>query len=257
MTHPQTPGRAPLILALCALALGLCTLPAMAAPAWLMGDGVKGNGIVRKQARELGPFTGVSLSLPAEVEVRLGNTEGVSIETDENLLALVETVVENGTLEIRPARRNTSLEPRTLKIVVQAKLVNRLSLGGSGSIRADSLRAPGLKLEVGGSGSIDIKSAECESLSAAMGGSGSVKLAGSARKLSVSIGGSGGLQAGQLKADDVDVSIGGSGQATVWAREKLSVVIAGSGEVNYYGDPKVRTSVVGSGGAKRLGPAPR
>ena len=257
MTSPQTSYRRFLLAATGAIALAAAMCwPAPAAAAWPWSETVKGNGKVARQERPLAHFTGISLSLPAQVEIRIGSTESVSIEADENLLALVETVIEDGDLEIR-ARKDYNLQPRTLKIVVQAKAVNHIALGGSGSVEAEALSSPKLTLEIGGSGSINIKRAESESVAASIGGSGNVKLGGAARKLEVAIGGSGGVQAGQLKADNVEVSIGGSGDVTVWAANTLKATVAGSGDVGYYGDPKVQSTVVGSGGAKRLGPAPR
>jgi hypothetical protein len=250
MTQPQ-PRRRHLIVwwAFGALALASAT-------AWGAFDTVKGNGKIVQQTRPLAPFTGIALSLPAQVDVHLGNVESVTVEVDENLLALVETAVEKGSLAIRP-KKGVNIEARAIKVTVQAKQIDRLALGGAGTIDTDALRSPRLQLEVGGSGSINVKSAESEAVTVSVGGSGSVKLAGNARKLSVSIGGSGDVHAGQLKATDVDVSIGGSGDATVWASSALQAAVAGSGDVNYYGDPKVQTAVVGSGGARRLGPAPR
>ena len=44
------------------------------------------------------------------VELRIGNSEGITIETDDNLLPLIETVIENGTLKIRPVKRNMNLQ---------------------------------------------------------------------------------------------------------------------------------------------------
>ena len=235
-------------------ALALAAAPSWAA--WPGNETVKGNGKPASQVRQLGPFTGVSLSLPAQVQLRIGNVESATVEADENVLALVETVVEKGNLEIRP-KKGFNIDARSIKVMVQARQIDRLAIGGSGAIAAEALRSPKLQLDVGGSGSISVKGAESDSISAAVGGSGTVKLAGATRKLSIAIGGSGDVQAGQLKAADVEVSIGGSGDATVWASNALKAAVAGSGDVKYYGDPTVQSSVVGSGGAKRLGPAPR
>lgn len=243
-------------LAACGLAIAATLWTPAASAGWFGSENVKGSGPVRKESRNLPHFTGVALGLPAQVEVRIGNVEGVTVETDDNLMALVETVVENGSLEIR-ARRNFSLKPRTLKIVVQARQIDQLEVGGAGSIVSEPLRSPKLALEVGGSGSIEVKGAECETISASIGGSGNLKVAGNTRRLAVEIGGSGNVQAGQLKAQDAQVSVAGSGDVTVWSRDALKVSIAGSGDVGYYGDPNVTLSVAGSGTAKRLGPAPR
>jgi hypothetical protein len=236
------------------LAFATCAMPAAA---WPWGETVRGNGVVRQQTRETGHFKGVALSLPAQVEIRMGDVESVTVDTDENLLPMVATVVEKGTLHIRPAKGSMNLKPRSLKVVVQARQIVQLAVGGAGSIKAAALKAPTLDLGIGGSGAIDVSGVESDSIETAVGGNGSVTIAGAARKLSVSIGGSGDVKAGNLKTDETSVSIGGSGDVTVWVARSLSAAIAGSGDVNYYGDPKVQTTVVGSGGARRLGPSPR
>ncbi|MDP3762173.1 MAG: head GIN domain-containing protein [Ramlibacter sp.] len=236
--------------ALAALAFG-------SGAAWARGDTVKGNGAMTQETRALGNFKGIALGVPAQVEVRMGNVESVTIDTDANILPLVETVVEKGTLHIRPARRNLSLQPRTLKVVVQARQIGHLAIGGGGSIKAAALKAPKLDLDIGGAGSIDVSGLESEAVATAVGGSGDVKLGGTTRKLTVSIGGSGDVKAGQLKAEDVNVNIGGSGDVTVWAAKSLSAAIAGSGDIDYWGDPQVTTAIVGAGHTRRLGPAPR
>jgi hypothetical protein len=251
-------GLRSLVLAACALAFAAPTPQARATPGWSGAEQVQGSGSIRKQAREVPHFSGLAMAVPGTLELRIGSSEGVTIETDDNLLPLVETVVEDDTLKIRPARRNLNLLTRTLKIVVQARSIERLALAGAGSIQADALRAPRFELDIGGSGSIDVKGIDSETVAVSVGGSGDLKVgAGTARRLSVSIGGSGDVDLGRLQSDTVNVSVAGSGEATVWARDALSMTIAGSGDVNYYGDPKVSKTAVGSGGARRLGGAPR
>ncbi len=200
----------------------------------------------------------MSLNLPANLELRIGTSEGITIETDDNLLPLIDSVIENGVLKIRPTKRNAQLQTRHMKIVVTAKEVERLALGGSGSIDADALRSKKLQFDLGGSGSIRLKGMEGESVAVTVGGSGNFKSGpGKAANLSVSIGGSGDVDVGQVQVGNAAVSVAGSGTSVVWASAELSVTIAGSGDVHYYGDPKLSHTVVGSGGTKRLGTAPR
>lgn len=241
------------------LALALAGAAA-SAPAgnWPWGEQVKGSGSVKQQARQVQHFTGVSMEVPGKMELRMGAHESVTIETDDNLLPLVETVVENGTLKIRPSKRNLNLRTQNLKIVVNARQVERLSLGGSGSIDADALKGQRLQFDLGGSGKINVRSLEGETVSVNLGGSGDFRAdGGNTRKLSVSIGGSGNVDLGKMAAQDASVSVAGSGDVTVWAKDMLSLTIAGSGDVSYYGDPRVSKSVVGSGDARRLAGAPR
>jgi len=236
----------------------LVTAPALAA-GWGWGsEQVAGNGNIRTQARQLDHFSGVAMSLPGKVEIRSnGGSEGVTVEADDNLLPLIETVVEDGILKIR-SKKKVNLQTRNLKIVVQAREIDRLALGGSGSIDADRVHGARVHIDLGGSGTIRVGKAEAEVISASLGGNGDLKVDdGSARSLSISIGGSGKVDMARVRVDKASVSVGGSGDATLWVRDSLSMSVAGSGDVNYYGDPQVSKSVVGSGTARRLGAAPR
>jgi hypothetical protein len=246
-----------LVLAIGVLAVAAPAGMALAGPmSWFQGERVQGSGKITKQSRELPHFSALGTSVGGSIEVRMGNTEGIMIETDDNLQALIETVVENGTLRIRPVKKDLHIEPRTLRMVLQVKSLDRIAVAGSGSVNADRLRGEKLDFDIGGSGSINIDNLESDSVSVALGGSGNLKAAGKAERLHVSIGGSGKVQAGQLAANEATISIGGSGQATVWAKQKLTLSVAGSGDIAYYGDPQISKSVMGSGSIKRLGSAP-
>ena len=243
---------------LLAAALAGAAAPASAGLWPFKGEQVEGSGSIKRQARQVQHFTGVALELPGRLELRMGGTEGVSVEADDNLLPLIETVVEDGTLKVRPSKRNLNLRSRNMKIIVNARQIDRLSLGGSGTIDADALRGQRLQFDIGGSGKINVRSIESDSVSITLGGSGDFRVdGGTAHKLSVSIGGSGSVDLGKVQSSDASISVGGSGDVTVWAKDALSLTIAGSGDVNYYGDPRVSKSIVGSGDARRLAGAPR
>lgn len=255
--HRRRAGTA-LLLAASVFAWIAPAAPVMASPLdWISGNSLKGSGRLQKQTREVGNFNGVALNVPGNVELRIGNTEGVTIETDDNILPQIETVVENGTLRIRSARRNSNFHQTTLNIVVHARQVERVSVGGSGTINADGLRGEKLRFDVGGSGSINAGKLDARSVSVAIGGSGNFKAGGRTEQLSASIGGSGNIAAGRLAANNVQVSIGGSGEAEVWARDNLAISIGGSGEVSYYGDPQISKSMQRSNSIRRLGSSPQ
>ncbi|MEO7495418.1 MAG: head GIN domain-containing protein [Massilia sp.] len=222
------------------------------------GEKVRGNGHVVVQPRAASNFNGVAFSLPGKLDIKFGTAEGVTVETDDNLQAYIETVVENGVLKVRAARRNLNFSTKSLKIVVNARQIESISLAGSGDIAADSLRAPQLRVDLAGSGDIHLNGVDTDAMSVSLGGSGNVKAGGGrAERLKVSIAGSGDVVLGQLQSASASVSIAGSGDATVWVRNALDVSIAGSGDVNYYGAPSVNKSAIGSGSAKPLGAAPR
>ena len=258
MTQPLFHRRhagAAMLLAACALAIPAA--PALASPLdWISGNSIQGSGKLQKQTRDVGSFHAVALNVPGNVELRIGNTDSITIEADDNILPLIDTAVENGTLRIRPAKRNANFRQSSLTIVIQARQVERVSVGGSGNITATGLRAENLRFDVGGSGSIHARDLDSRQVSIAIGGSGSFKASGKTEQLTASIGGSGNIEAGRLAAREVQVSIGGSGEATVWAKQDLAISIGGSGEVSYYGDPRISRSMQRSSSIRRLGAAP-
>lgn len=247
-----------LILAAGMLAVAAPANLALAGPlSWAGGERVQGSGKIVRQNREVGHFTAFATSVSGNVEIRQGNTESVTVETDDNLQALVETVVENGTLRIRPVKKNMSLETRNMKIVVMARTLERISVAGSGAVAADKLHVERMQFDIGGSGELNVRDLRAESLAVSLGGSGNLNVGGNVERLQISIGGSGEVRAGRLAARDAVVSIGGSGETTVWASKSLNLSIAGSGDIGYYGDPKVSQNIRGSGSIQRLGAAPQ
>jgi hypothetical protein len=203
-------------------------------------------------------FSGISLSLPAKVTIKQGNKEGVIIESDDNFLPLIETVVERGQLRIRPTEKNISFKGRSMKlnITIDAINIESLSVSGSGDIVADELNSPKLRTSIAGSGEVNIKSLTSDSVKVSIAGSGDLNLGGTANELEGSIAGSGSIKADRLKAKNVVVKVAGAGEATIWATDTMKLSIAGSGDVKYWGEAKVTQSVAGSGSIKRLGTAP-
>jgi hypothetical protein len=208
-----------------------CALAALA----VLAAAITGSGKATTQSRQVQGFSGLGLSIPAIVEVGQAAHERLTITADDNVLPLIESVVEGGVLKLR-LREGTQLRRATIRVSLQVKALESISISGSGEVRAPALSGPRLRLSIAGSGD--------------------ARVGGKAEALDVRISGSGNVDAARLAAQRAAVSVSGSGDATVSARESLKVRIAGSGDVRYYGDPKVEKSVAGSGSLRRLGAAP-
>ena len=220
------------------------------------GNSVKGSGIVKTESRNVSGFSSISVSIPANVIVVQGETEGVVLEGDDNILPLIETVVDDRQLQICFNEKNLSIRTSALKLIVSAKAVEGLSVAGAGDMHAARLRSATLKVRISGSGNTTIGNLDTDNLIVSVAGSGNFTAGGKARNVETRIAGSGDMKIGKLEASTVKVSVAGSGDATVWAKESLTVSVAGSGDVKYYGDAKVSQSIAGSGSVKRLGAAP-
>jgi putative autotransporter adhesin-like protein len=197
---------------------------------------LSGSGRSVTEERAVSGYTGISLAIPAKLDVVQGTSESVSITADDNVLKEIESVVEGGVLKLRFRQRFNSVNNTRIRVTVNARAVESLVVAGSGDIHATRLDTPRLAIKVAGSGE--------------------VKLSGRAEALEVSISGSGDLDAGRLDTRRAKISVAGSGDAVVWARETLKVNVAGSGDIRYYGDPAIEKTIVGSGSVRKLGAAP-
>jgi hypothetical protein len=244
---------------LSALALVALLSPAVCpAQGWGFGDKtVTGSGHASSVKRELTAFHGIEVSLPTKLELIQGNSEGIAIEADDNLLPLIETTVKNGELVIRPVKGVHLSGNTPIKITVYARNVDNLSVAGSATVKAARLVSPKLAGSIAGSGRITINDLQSDALSISIAGSGRFEAQGTAKTLEVDIAGSGDVSVTKLSAQDVKVSIAGSGDANLWVRKSLSVSIAGSGDVRYYGEGTLRdSSIMGSGRVKLVSSAP-
>lgn len=236
-------------------ALSLPGLPALAWD-WTPGKVVLGSGQVIKTQRQVSSFKSLTLELPANVEIVQGDTEGVLIETDDNIAPLIETVVENEQLKIRPARRFTAFKTKTTRITIHARAMDNISISGSGEVKAQKLQSSALAIQISGSGDIRIATLDVDTLSVSISGNGDFQASGRADSVQTSIAGSGNIKTARLAAKNVKLSIAGSGNAQVWANQTLSISIAGSGNVDYHGDATVSQSVMGSGRIRKVGATP-
>ncbi len=226
------------------------------APALAWGkNSVVGSGKAASETRNVGDFQGVSVLGSMDVVVRQGPQAPVKVEADDNLLAIIETVVENGrdgpVLEVR-TKRGTSYSSRSkILVTVTIPKLSVVAISGSGDARIESFTTGPLRLAVSGSGGIVMDKVTSDELTAAISGSGDIDGSGKTGKLGISIAGSGDVKLADLRADDVKIRIAGSGDAEVQAARTLDVSIAGSGDVLYSGEATVKSSVAGSGSIRK------
>ncbi len=207
------------------------------------------------EARNVGEFSSIALRNSSTVLVSQGNTASVQVKASDELLPLLETVVDNGRLEIRwrrgesmdGARRNLG----SVTVTVVMPQLSGLSVAGSGDIELAAFNTPKLRVSVAGSGSARLQGLVTEDLSVSVAGSGDVQGSGQATSVGINIAGSGDVDFSALKSDEVSARIAGSGDAKVHANKALKVSIAGSGDVVYSGDAAVSQSVMGSGTVKK------
>jgi hypothetical protein len=185
-----------------------------------------GSGVVATETRELPPFAAVDLAGANTVTIGVGGAQSVVVQGDDDVIPLVTTEVEDGTLVIAQSESFDTTAPLSVEIVVPS--LDAVRLSGTGTVTVDGHDLALLELSLPGSGTL--------------------RGSGDAQRLVVELGGAGDVALQNLAADDIVVELAGSGNVHVNASESLDAAISGTGSIFYAGDPaSVAQSITGTG----------
>ena len=235
---------------------------------------VLGSGNIVEKEYDVQSFDEIELDTIGEVHVEQGDTESLTIKTDDNILPLLEVRVLNGVLVLSEKDHVSTLRPsNNIIYTVTVKDLKAVTTNASGNIFVGDVESGEFLTEVNASGNITvesfagskmtvtsnasgktvIKKVEADTVRATANASGNILLSGSAESIKIDVNASGEVNAGDLQAVKGDVNIQGSGRVTVWASDELRLSIDGSGDVRYYGRPALTQSISGSGDVNSLG----
>ncbi len=213
------------------------------------GDSISGNGNVKTETRNVGNFHAIKSSGSIDLEISEGDAYSVSVEDDENILPVIVTEVNDGTLNV-DYKDNTSINNDHAKVYIKAPSLDKIISSGSADIMINDMIKNERQIEVSVSGSGNIKGGvDAPAITASIGGSGNVSLSGRTKSFDGKVSGSGDLDCGNLQSENAEVSVSGSGNAHVFASVSLKARASGSGDVYYRGkptSPEIHTSGSGS-----------
>jgi hypothetical protein len=147
------------------------------APAWLVptpsvAASVQGSGTSASETRTVADFQAIGLSGSMDLVVRQGAVRSVQVQADDNLLPLLETVVENNSLQVRWKKaQSLTTRAKVLVTVVVPKLTG-LAVAGSGDVRMETFSTPALQLSLSGSGDARLEALTTDDLGIRISGSG-------------------------------------------------------------------------------------
>ena len=233
----------------------------------------RGSGNIVTKSYEVNDFDQVELNTIGEVRIEQGNSPSLTIETDDNILPLLEVKVEGGNLTLG-VKNDANIKPsKEIIFHIVVKTLSALTTNSSGDFYAGHIEGSTLEIFVNGSGSVSLKDVnvkdilitsngsgnvrvdtiDADSIRTALLASGNVQLAGVAISHNVESNGSGDVIADDLKTSDTRINLQASGDVAVWVLDTLDVTLFGSGRVEYYGAPRVTQKPAGSEALLSLG----
>lgn len=208
---------------------------------------------------EVSGFDAIELRWFGDLVVSQGDSEGLEVEGDAELLEKVHARVDGGTLVLELGQdwlerlfgglRFLGRSPLVYRVKVSS--LRRVAVSGRGTLTMPSLETDELTLAVSGQGEMRIDDLRARELAVRISGRGEMALKGAVDDARIDITGSGEVEFPGLRSKRARVRISGHGEAEVNAEEDLDVGISGYGRVRYHGDPKVTQSIAGAGRVER------
>jgi Putative auto-transporter adhesin, head GIN domain len=184
------------------------------------------KGPIKTEERTVAAFSGIAVDAPAEVTFSPAAKPHVTVTAPADILTLIETDVQDGTLVI--GLRGSVVLSSPILVAVGGPGLAAISLAGAGRVKAAGLSGPDLSI--------------------ALSGSGVVAADGKVGRIGIRLSGSGDVDVAAIRAADVSGAITGSGSISAFASESVEAELTGSGEFIVFGNPPQRaTHVTGSG----------
>lgn len=187
--------------------------------------GVHGSGIRKTETRDLPAFNAIETSGAFEVKVDCQKPASVEIETDDNLLPLVQTEVRDGVLRVTTTKGYSSNGGIVLRINVPD--ITRVKSTGAGKFNISNLKNDQFEIQSTGAAT--------------------VVASGQSKSLTIGSTGAGKIDAHDLRASTAAVKVTGAAGVDVYATDQLDVTVSGAGRVIYSGNPKITKKISGAG----------
>jgi hypothetical protein len=215
---------------------------------------VKGNGNILTENRQVSGFDRISVAGAGKIVLVKAEEESLSIETDENLLPLIQSSVRGGCLHLGP--ENVSMSPsRSIHYILKYKHLNALTCSGAIHAEGSQIESESLDLRLSGASSVKVLDLKTDRLMADISGATHVEIGGKAREQKVGLSGASKYQAGNLDSETVRLDCSGASSVTLWVRNHLTAHLSGASSLDYFGAPQhSECHTSGASHVKNLGP---
>jgi hypothetical protein len=209
---------------------------------------VSASALAASQDRDVPAFDSIHVASGIRASVSVGPRKPLHVEADDEVLPLVETHVEDGTLHIdfRPHSRLRSIGE--VIVTAQTPELHGVAASGGATVRASLTKAGETALAASGGGEIRARGVDARTLVAKATGGSVLQVAGRAESVELNLSGGSHFDGPQLEARDVEVHGSGGAVAELRASGNVRGGLSGGSEMRVRGG--ARTSVSTSGGSE-------
>lgn len=207
---------------------------------------IKGNGIKKKETRDLSGFDEIIAQGRFNLILTQGDKEGVTLETDANILEFFQTRIDEKTLYVTMIADIKKSEK--LNVYISIKELNKIIILNEISLKTESvIHFDELSIFSGGMSQIIIE-LYAASLNLQLTDGTYADLKGYSKNLNIRIHDETELNAFDLQSDHCKVISTGLTDAMIWVEKDLQLLVTGSSNLYYMGNPKITNRIFSSTG---------
>ncbi len=212
-----------------------------------MMNGIRGNGNIETQERNISEdFTGIKVSQGIDVYLTSNNSTKLTVEADENIIDLLRTEVDDGTLKIYFDKNVWRATSR--KVYLSVPTINSVITTSGATVKFENtLKTDKLVLRATSGADIyayvDVTDLQSKTTSGA-----DIKIKGLAKNFEASATSGSDIKATDLKADYVTARVTSGADIKVYAIKEINAKATSGGDIKYSGNPKVVNKTKNSGG---------
>jgi hypothetical protein len=217
----------------------------------------KGSGPSKNKDFKVSDFHGIDVSHGFDVVLVQGNSEGLTLTVQENLLEYITVKVEQGMLKIYSDNNINPTQP--MKARITFKNINKLDVSGGGDVTSET-PINVQKMDIGLSGGGDIAAViNTDELDCRISGGGDLKINGNIKNYEIELTGGGDVVSEINATAEIDCQVSGGGDVRLISKGKTSdaeIEISGGGDLSMdLNTEKLRCSLSGGGEASLSGQA--
>lgn len=207
---------------------------------------IKGNGNVVEETRDLDEFSKISVSRGMNVYISQGTTAKVVVKADENLLKVIDTYVDDGTLKVTALKGIRNATSNKVYVTV-TDLEYIKSTSGSNIFSEDSLKIKNLEIKSTAGSNIRL-SIDADGLNISAAAGSNISLDGKAKSVNMKASSGSNIKAGELQTEKCDAKVSSGANIWIKVQNELNAKSSSGGNLFYSGEPNPLRITKSSGG---------
>jgi len=208
---------------------------------------VSAAALARTEDRDVPEFDAVEVASGIRVTIEIGPRSPVRVEANDDLLALVDTHVEEGALHVGFKPHTHWRREGRVTVSIKAPQIRAIAASGGSLVRAALTRATQSALEASGGSELHIRGIDAERLAVEGSGGSVLEMEGRAGTLDLQMSGGTRLDASNLSVKDVTLQASGGSTGKLHAQGRIRGSLSGGSELHVRGG--ATTAVTTTGGS--------